>query len=99
MAQIDENLLNHLFKLSRIKEERDPVRRKKLLTDLSKILDYFTQLQKVDTDGVKPLAGGSDEYNVWRDDDSINDSVLAEDLRNSFPTKEQTHLKVPPVFD
>lgn len=99
MAQIDEKLLSHLFKLSRIEEEHDPVRREKLLNDLSKILDYFAQLQEVDTDHVEPLAGGGGEQNVWRDDVPSKSTVSVEVLRDSFLEKEQTYLKVPPVFE
>ncbi len=102
MSHIDDKVLSHLFKLARIAEEHDPARREKLISDLSKILDYFSQLQEVDTEGVLPLAGGTIEKNVWRDDESKDRSSMdisdPETLRAQFPEAEQSHLKVPPVF-
>jgi aspartyl/glutamyl-tRNA(Asn/Gln) amidotransferase C subunit len=103
MARIDEQLLNHLCDLARIARENNPARREKLITDLSKILDYFTQLQEIDTDTVVPLAGGSSEINVWREDKEIirdgKDASTPEELRSQFPESQQSHLKVPPVFE
>lgn len=102
MSHIDDKVLSHLFKLARIEEEHDPVRREKLISDLSKILDHFSQLQEINTDGIVPLAGGSGEQNVWREDvpeeRSSADVSLPEELQAQFPQKEQSHLKVPPVF-
>ncbi len=102
MSHIDDKVLSHLFKLARMAEESDPARREKLIFDLSKILDYFSQLQEVNTEGVLPLAGGTIEQNVWRSDKPKNRSVVnisdSETLRTQFPEAEQTHLKVPPVF-
>ena len=100
MAHIDGKLLSHLFKLARIEEEQNPTRREKLISDLSKILDYFVQLQSVDTDGITPLSGGTQEVNVWRDDAVLKEiSNNVETLRDAFPEKEHTHLRVPPVFE
>lgn len=103
MSSINDSALSHLFKLARMQEEQDPARREKLITDLSKILDYFKQLQTVHTDSVEPLAGGTDMFNAWREDEIVHrtaqQSATPESLRVSFPEHEQTHLKVPPVFE
>ncbi len=103
MSSIDDAALSHLFKLARMQEETDPARRKKLITDLSKILDYFEQLQTVNTDTVVPLAGATELVNAWREDESTertaNQAATPELLRAPFPQHEQTHLKVPPVFE
>ncbi len=102
MSYIDDKVLSHLFKLARIDEEQDPVRREKLISDLSKILDHFSQLQEVDTEGVLPLAGGTYESNVWRADVSEErldaDVSTPPELQAQFPEREHSHLKVPPIF-
>lgn len=102
MSYIDDKVLSHLFKLARIEEEIDPVRREKLIFDLSKILDHFSQLQEVDTEGILPLAGGTYESNIWREDvpeeQRVVDISIPQELQSQFPEREQSHLKVPPVF-
>ena len=102
MSDIDDKVLSHLFKLARVEEEQDPIRREKLISDLSKILDYFSQLQEVNTEGVVPLAGGTSEQNIWREDvweeRARADVSTPQELQKQFPEKEQSHLKVPPVF-
>ncbi|KKS82932.1 MAG: Aspartyl/glutamyl-tRNA(Asn/Gln) amidotransferase subunit C [Candidatus Wolfebacteria bacterium GW2011_GWC1_43_10] len=103
MAKIDEHLLKHLFALAKIEEEKSPARRKKLLSDLGKILDYFNELREVSTDGVEPLAGGTFLTNIFRKDGEKN--LSDEERKNQreksteqFPRKENKFLKTPPVF-
>ena len=58
--------LEHLAELARIelKEKEE----KKLQKDLSSILDYFQELQKVNTENIKPMTGGTDLVSVVRED-------------------------------
>jgi len=102
MAEINEEVLNHLLKLARIKEE-NPNRREKLLKDLSKILDYFNQLKEVDTQNVEPLSGGTFLENIMRDDEvkyrNVKEYQKQREISVSqFPKKESNYLKIPPVF-
>ena len=103
MAQIDEHTLEHLYKLSRIASGSDEVREKKILKDLSQILDHFNELQEVDTDAVEPLAGGTDVHSVYHADDSVYDADAHERERehilSQFPEHERGYLKVPPIFE
>lgn len=101
--KIDDKELSHLFKLARIKEENDRKKRKKLLTDLEKILDHFSQLQEIDTDKVEPMAGGTFLENIYREDNEritieAKREEIAENIKDEFPKKEIKKLKVPPVF-
>lgn len=51
--RITEDELEHLEKLARIALEREE--RAQVLSDLESILDYFGQLQAVDTEGVEEM--------------------------------------------
>ncbi|MFA6495377.1 MAG: Asp-tRNA(Asn)/Glu-tRNA(Gln) amidotransferase subunit GatC [Candidatus Paceibacterota bacterium] len=101
---LDDAALDHLFALARIEREDDPVRRQKLLQDLSAILDHFQELRGVDTDHIQPLSGGTFLTNVTRsDEEAVRDVVCVAEERDAalrqFPEAEHGYLKVPPVFE
>lgn len=103
MSEINEKSLEHLLSLSRI-EENDSQRRKKLLKDLSKILDYFNELKEVDTQNVEPLSGGTFLSDIMREDetkyrDDKKHKIQKDDSVGQFPRKENDYLKIPPVFE
>jgi len=96
--KINEKTIEHLAGLARIELEKDAKKNKKLLLDLSSILDYFENLKDVDTTGVSPVIGGALAKNVYREDeekDISNQSLLKE----QFPKSENGYLKTPPVFE
>jgi len=102
---INKKTLEYLAELGRI--ELDKKYEEKMLNDLQGILGYFEELKEVNTEGVEPLAGGTTETNIFRDDsETINDKQQIADgkrIRNNlidaFPEKEEIFLKVPPVFE
>lgn len=105
---INKKTLEYLAELSRIELEKESG--EKLLKDLQKILAYFEELKEVDTENIEPMAGGTIEKNVFREDTltQINADNISENqhknLRKSaiveqFPEKEDGFLKVPPVFE
>ncbi|MFA5098755.1 MAG: Asp-tRNA(Asn)/Glu-tRNA(Gln) amidotransferase subunit GatC [Candidatus Paceibacterota bacterium] len=94
---INKKTLEYLAELSRI--ELDKKHEEKMLEDLQNILGHFDELKEVDTEGVEPLAGGTVETNVFRNDDGFNNQPPASDLIDAFPDKEGDFLKVPPVFE
>ena len=103
MADIKEKELERLLALARI-EETNPKRREKLLKDLSKILDYFNELNEVDTQNIEPLSGGTFVSDVMRSDGDIyRDDQEHKKQRDislgQFPRKENDYLKIPPVFE
>lgn len=96
---ITKKTLEYLAELARIqisgKEE-------KLLKDLQKILAYFDELKEVDTENVEPMAGGTIEMNVFREDEQATSDKRQgkmENLIEAFPEKENGFLKVPAVFE
>ena len=101
---INEETLSHLFKLARIEEEKDPVRREKLLKDLSKILDHFNELEEVDTSNVEPMSGGTFLSDVSREDSTryLSDEEKKgerDKIVEQFPKEERGHLRTPAVFE
>jgi aspartyl/glutamyl-tRNA(Asn/Gln) amidotransferase C subunit len=103
MASFSDKDLSHLFALARIAEETNAKKRKKLLSDMKEILEYFKQLQEVDTESVEPMAGGTLLENVARDDNQreLSDNertAQRERLVREFPEHQNDYLDVPPVF-
>ena len=99
-SEITKKELEHLAKLARI--ELDPKEEEKLLKDLGNILDYFKELQELDTSSVEPMTGGTDLKNNFREDgeenhgpENTNQGAGVE----AFPESKDGFLKVPPVFE
>ena len=94
---IDKKNLEHLADLSRIKLEFE--KEEKLLKDMEKILEYFEELKSVDTEGIEPMAGGTTQKNIFREDgQNVKIATSSEKLTEQFPKKENGFLKVPEVF-
>ena len=70
----------------------------KLLKDLQKILDHFTELQELDTKDVPPITGGTALKNIFRDDDKEDSTNLGAGAQ-AFPEAKDGFLKIPPVFE
>ena len=95
-SPIDKRELEHLAKLARI--EIDPKEETKLLADIRGIVEYVSELQKLDTSGVEPMSGGGKLMSVFRGD-AERENTNQGAGRESFPETENGYLKVPPVFD
>lgn len=93
---IDKKTLEYLAGLGRI--ELTESEKPKLLKDLQEILDYFQELQKLDTTNIEPMAGGTSQKNIVREDKK-EEKGKPRKLIDSFPEKENDFLKVPPVFE
>jgi aspartyl-tRNA(Asn)/glutamyl-tRNA(Gln) amidotransferase subunit C len=65
---------------------------------LSAIVDYVAQLQKVKTDGVEPLAHAVAIQNVFRDDEPAPSLPAADALANA-PDRHGDFYSVPAVLD
>lgn len=108
---INKKTLEYLAELGRIELEaptpkrgRGPDRNvgNKLLKDLQKILGHFEELKEVDTENIEPMAGGTIEKNVFREDEQATSDKRQgkrENLVEAFPEKENGFLKVPAVFE
>jgi aspartyl-tRNA(Asn)/glutamyl-tRNA(Gln) amidotransferase subunit C len=85
-----------LAKLARI--ELDPKEEEKLLKDLGAMLEYFKQLEELDTANVAPMTGGTDLTNVFRGDTERENTNRGAGVE-AFPETKDRYLKIPPVFE
>jgi len=95
-AQLDAAAVRHVAHLARLKISQDEVA---LYADqLSSILDYFTQLSAVNTEGIDPTAHPHDATNVLRDD-VVLPSCSAEEALSNAPQQDAGFFRVPKVLD
>lgn len=69
--------------------------------ELSSVLEFVAELERVDTADVSPMTGGTDMANVMRPDNASgthrdNDSA---DLLGVVPDRKDGWVKVPAVFE
>lgn len=95
-SPISKHELEHLAKLARL--ELNPKEEEKLLKDLGEILNYFKELEKLDTTNVAPMTGGTDLKNSLRDDNERENTNRGAGVE-AFPEVERGYLKIPPVFE
>jgi aspartyl-tRNA(Asn)/glutamyl-tRNA(Gln) amidotransferase subunit C len=95
-SPINKTVLEHLAKLARI--ELNPKEEEKILKDLTEILDYFKELEALDTTNVAPMAGGTDLKNIFREDTERENTDRGAGVE-LFPESKNGFLKVPPVFE
>jgi aspartyl-tRNA(Asn)/glutamyl-tRNA(Gln) amidotransferase subunit C len=96
MTQISRDDVLHLAQLSKLEladAEIDGLR-----TDISNILGYVEQLNKLDTSGVEPTYQVTGLSNVWRDDAVINYGISREELLALSPEVTDFQIKVPKVL-
>ena len=94
--KIKKDLVNSVMYLSRLRvSEKEILKYQK---DLEEILDYFSILEKVETDNIEPIAQITNLQNVQRED-KVEKSDLAEKLIENAPQKEGNFIKVKGVFE
>lgn len=95
-SSISKEDLEHLADLARIK--LDPGEEDGLVKDLQSILAYFNELQKLNTDGVEPVNGGTLLSSVFREDEQKEDPDRGAGV-DVFPEHKDGYLVVPPIFE
>jgi len=94
---MDFTEIDHLLKLARI--ELSSQEKKKIALDLENILDYIKQLQKLNTDGVEPMTGGTLLENIYREDRIDKQKQdTSKELKKSAPCLKDDYFKIPPIF-
>lgn len=97
MALTKEEVL-HIAKLARLELKEEEV--EKFRTQLSEILEYVGQLQKVKTEGVEPISQITGLENVMREDlvrgcePDVRDAILKQ-----FPKRKGDLLETLGVFE
>lgn len=93
---ISKKELEHLADLSSFDLPETEV--ETLSDDINHIVDYISQLDQVDTDGVKPTYQTFEMENVWREDEIQTQDANREDLLNTAPDTQDNQIKVPKVL-
>ncbi len=94
MSKINDYKIKHLAQLARI--ELTTTEEKELIEDLEKILNYFANIQKLDTSQIPPEISAAQSKNVFRKDEAQN--PYQNKGKKSFPEEENEFLKVPKVL-
>lgn len=90
--------INHIASLARVglEDEKEVEMYQK---DLSAILDYFNQLNELDTEKTEPIAHITGMENVYRSDVNRDyGSVGKEQILKNAPEEKDGHIKVKSVL-
>lgn len=93
MLSIEET--KHIAALARIGATEKEL--EKFSTDLSAVLDWIAQLEKIDVTDVSPTARVAGAINVSRED-SVIDFEKKADIVNLFPENKNNYAKVRSVM-
>lgn len=87
--------LEHMAWLSRLELSGED--REKYTPKLNSVLDYFGELDKVDTEGVEPTYHVLQLSNVFRDDEPAKPtkSLSQEEVLSNAPKKQDGFFKAP----
>ena len=95
MAITREDVL-HLAELSSISLDESQI--EPLIKDLDNIVNYFSQLDELNTENVEPTYQCFDMNNVWREDAIVDFEAKREDLLALTTESEDNQIKVPKVL-
>ena len=93
---IDESQVRHIAHLARLKLSDAEIAQ--FGEQLGAVLQYFEQLNEVDTDGVEPTAHPLPVTNVYREDVPVEPLGVEKALANA-PARETPFFRVPKVLD
>jgi aspartyl-tRNA(Asn)/glutamyl-tRNA(Gln) amidotransferase subunit C len=86
----------HLAELSNISLSEEQI--EPLIKDLDNIVNYFSQLDELNTENVEPTYQCFDMQNVWREDVIEDFEANREDLLSLTVESEDNQIKVPKVL-
>jgi aspartyl-tRNA(Asn)/glutamyl-tRNA(Gln) amidotransferase subunit C len=86
----------HLAELSSI--SLDEAQIEPLKKDLDNIVNYFSQLDELDTENVEPAYQCFHMQNVWREDEIVDFEAKRDDLLALTTESEDNQIKVPKVL-
>ena len=93
-AMISSKDVEHISWLASIKINDDE--KEQFVEQFNSILEYFHQLDEVDTDGVEPTYRVVDLANVFREDATSKSMTQEESLKNA-PKRENGYFKSPRI--
>ena len=86
----------HLAKLSDFSMEETEI--ESIGKDLENIINYISELNELDTEGVEPTYQVFEMENIWRDDEIKEQEASREDLLALTKESMQDQIKVPKVL-
>ena len=89
--------IRHIAHLARIR--LTPDEEEKYRKDLSQVLDFFQELESVDTEGIGSVGMITGKENGWRSDTVVETPASTKKgIIDQFPKKQGESLQVPSVF-
>jgi len=96
MAKLSRDDVLKLARLARLELSKDEI--ELFQSELSEILNYVAQLQKVDTKGLKPTYQVTGLGNITRPDEIIDYGATQDQLLKNVPAVEDGLIKVKRVL-
>ncbi len=96
MTKINKEEVEKVAKLARLELNENEINNH--AEQLEKILDYITQLEKIDTDDVPCTTRAIEVTNVFRKDEKKN-FENTEELLELGPSREEQFFKVPKIIN
>lgn len=93
--EISDSLVDHIANLAKLEfndSEKEAIRQ-----DMSKIVNFMSKLNEIDTENVEPLMFMSHEINVLREDIPAVTVTKEEALKNA-PKKDSDYFRIPKVL-
>ena len=91
---IDQKTIQHIAKLARLKVS--PEDATEYGDQLTKVLNHFQEISKINTDGVEPLVTPS-EIDFFTREDAAKISLSTDEMLANAPDRAGNLFKVPPV--
>ena len=94
--EVNCETIKHLAQLSNF--SMSDKQAEKLTGDLKNIINYISELDKLDTDGIEPTYQVFEMENVWRDDEILPQDADREPLLALTKEEKDHQIKVPKVL-
>ena len=92
---IDRNHILKLADLANLKLSEEEI--DSYISDVNKVLDLFSEIKDIDTNGVEPLANVLDEFSESREDTPGANTDRKTALENA-PDTDGVYFQVPPTI-
>ena len=89
--------IDKLSKLSRLQFEGSS--KEGIANELSKIMEFVSQLQECDTDGIEPMASTVASVSTYERDDEVTGEDRRDDFMENSPKEEMGFFVVPRVIE
>ena len=94
--EITRETIDHLAELSNF--SLSDAEKSALQVDLKNIVNYISELQNLNTEGIEPTFQAFELENIWRADEIESQSATREELLNLTLNEQSHEVKVPKVL-